>query len=102
MELHECIVGQKVVCRFGEHLGRIGYISSVIWFGSHVRYHVKDCTGILIGIQWSFISSWDLYDDPYSNAPNTLRSASHQSAPVPMSVECPCGINRKDCIYHDG
>jgi hypothetical protein len=100
MELHECIVGQKVVCRFGDNSGRIGWISSIIWVGSYPRYNVKDANGMPIGIQWSFITSWDLYVDPSSIAPNTLRSASHQSSAKPMSIECPCGIYRSQCDYH--
>jgi hypothetical protein len=93
----ECVVGAKVICMFpGDHVGKIGYISEVRYYQSYFdTYDVKDDNGDPIGYRWRNLDSWDIYTGL------TAKPLTGFTAIKQLSKECPCGINRKDCIYHN-
>lgn len=98
----ECKLLAKVICKVGTYRHQIGYIHSVTrWWRNgcdEIEYLVVDDKMNFIGFgPWRDLKCWDLVQY-ITLAP---MDADNWLEPT-KSKECPCGISRADCDYHNG
>lgn len=100
----ECQNGVQVVAQSGNTYnsritGKCGAIALVERDanGNVYSFCVIDDNGNPIGYsRWCSLESWALYQPPANRA----KFAANQ-AKAALSKECPCGITREDCDYHN-
>jgi len=95
MKESECVLFAKVLCvaKGNHYYGRVGMIGQIDRInGKLFMFYVEDSEGQPIGCGWSMLTSWDVV------VPAPLGDKKIKV----LSRECPCGIARIDCDYHNG
>lgn len=113
----ECIVGAEVVCHDTKDIyyGTVGHIGTVIRDPNNlvIKYTINNFYGFQIGcIDYYDLNKWDIFISKTYITGTTAhltgfkinsKRCEEVIKPVskPLSKECPCGIFRENCIYHN-
>jgi hypothetical protein len=107
MKYDECSSGARVICVdkvFIHYLSSIGssniigniYVVNYVGGIKH-SYMIMDDNSNLLGGLWFDLLSWDIY-----TGLTTIPMTGFKITVPAKSKECPCGIARTDCNYHNG